>query len=166
MWFLLIPLLSILVGAAAGLASTAERTDDLSRGVRRDVEAALGRPVEPPDAGEALPATMPLRDRATAWMRLAGLRAGFAAAWAPPLGLLCLAVAAAAMSSRTRIARAERIPSPAIAHLSKRGSGLAVSAAALFTSLPVGVPIPLIPICLGAAVLLLGAYVSNLPDRL
>lgn len=166
MWFLMIPILSVLVGAAVGLATPAERSDELCRAVRRDVEASLGRAVGPPGIAEELPEAIPLRDRAAAWLRLAGLRAGFAAAWAIPLGLLGVAVGAAALSGRTRIARGERIPSPALAHVSKRLGGVAVSAAALFTSLPVTIPISLLPLCMVFAIFCIGIYLSNLPDRL
>lgn len=162
MWFLLMPLVALLAGAAVG-AAWPDRAAAAHREVERSIEAATGRRPEPtgmPAAG------LPLAERLLPWWRLAAARGGFLARFGWGTALLAAAVAAAAFSGRPAIVAGDRVPSPALAHLCKRGMALGVAAAALFISLPADLPLWLVPLAVLASIALLGGYLASLPDRL
>jgi hypothetical protein len=161
-WFVVMPLFALLAGAAAGLAWPA-RAESARAQAESAIEAATGRPHEA--AAPAWTADLPMAERLDPWWRLASARARFVARFGWGAALLAIAVAAAALSGRPAIAAGDRVPSPALAHLCKRGAGLGLAAAALFTGLPVALPLPLAPLAVLASILLFGGYLANLPDR-
>lgn len=162
MRFVLMPLFALLAGAAAGVAWP-ESASAARRAAERSIRGATGRP---PERLPMPPFALPLRDRLEPWWGLAAARGGFLIRCAWGAALLAVAVAAAALSGRLAIAAGDRVPSPALARLCKGGAALGLTAVALFTGLPVALPLPLAPLVLLGSVLLLGGYLANLPDRL
>jgi hypothetical protein len=164
---LLAPIVALLIAALAGLATDPDRTDSAREATRAAIAQALGRPPAEADLGigRRLP-DFAIKERLVAWERLAAMRGCFALTWIPPMGFLFLAVGSLAFAGRTRIARLEKVPSPALAHLAKKGFAVCLGATVLSIGLPTTIPLIAVPAFAFLAIALFGLYLSNLPDRL